>query len=219
MRIISEVVKRMRKVDPSRPICFDSNYRRNVKKFGQAFFNDIDDGDIDDKHAYINWYDHSLFRQFKGEFQKENKNEGRPLISQEMSTGYPNNETGHATRFYTIVHQNPQSLIGNLAYENADPANFLEVQSFITGEEAEAFRRTNEQAAGIIHFALLTWFRNVYDAKKIEPYPTYYAMKRALSPVLVSAELWGRHFYAGEKLPANICIVIDKEDGSPLSAT
>lgn len=219
MRIISEVVKRMRKVDPSRPIVFDSNYRRKTKKFGEAFFTEIDDGDIDDIHAYINWYDHSLFNQFKGEFQLQNKNPGRPLISQEMSTGYPNNETGHATRFYTLVHQNPASLIGNLAYENADPRYFLQTQSFITGELAEALRRSNPDAAGIIHFALLTWFRHVYNAKEIEPYPTYYAIRRALSPVLVSAEIWGRHFYAGNRLPLRVCIVNDQENGSMLPAS
>lgn len=219
MRIISEVVKRMRKTDPSRPICFDSNYHRNVKKFGQAFFNDIDDGDIDDVHAYVNWYDYSLFKQFKGEFQTQYRNEGRPLISQEMSTGYPNAETGHATRFYTIVHQTPQSLIGDLAYENSDPANFLKTHAFITGELAEAFRRSDEKASGIIHFALITWFRNVYDPKRIEPYPVYDAMKRALQPVLVSAELWGRHFYSGQVLPARICIVNDQKTGQPLAAS
>jgi hypothetical protein len=217
MRIISDVVKRMRKVDPTRPVCFDSNYRRNVKKFGKDFFTDIDDGDIDDIHAYINWYDHTLFKQFKGEFQASYRNEGRPLISQEMSTGYPNGETGHATRFYTIVHQTPQSLIGDLAYENSDPANFLETHAFITGELAEAFRRTNDRSAGIIHFALITWFRNVYNSGRIEPYPVYYAMKRALQPVLVSAELWGRHFYAGESLPARFCVVNDREDGRALA--
>lgn len=217
MKIISEVVKKMRKVDPSRPIVFDSNYRRKKKRFGEAFYADIDDGDIDDIHAYINWYDHSLFNQFRGEFQAQNKNEGRPLISQEMSSGYPNNETGHATRFYTLVHQTPSSLIGKYAYENADPANFLTVQSFITGEQAEAFRRSNEKASGIIHFALLTWFRNVYDAKKIQPYPTYYAMQRALSPVLVSAELWGRNFYAGDDLPVRVCVVNDLENGKALA--
>lgn len=217
MRIISEVVKRMRKIDPTRPICFDSNYKRNTKKFGADFFKDIDDGDIDDVHSYINWYDYTLFKQFNGEFQTQNHNDGRPLISQEMSTGYPNAETGHATRFYTIVHQTPQSLIGDLAYENNDPAWFLTTHSFITGELAEALRRSNDKSAGFLHFALLTWFRNVYDAHRIEPYPTYYAMKRALQPVLVSAELWGRHFYAGEKLPARICIVNDQENGSALS--
>jgi hypothetical protein len=177
----------------------------------------IDDGDIDDVHSYINWYDYSIFKQFNGEFQQENRSEGRPLISQEMSTGYPNGETGHPTRFYTLVHQTPQSLVGDLAYEYNNPAYFLEAQSFITGELAEALRRSNDKAAGFLHFALLTWFRSVYDAKKIEPYPTYYALQRAMQPVLVSAELWGRHFYAGASLPARICVVNDRSEGTDLA--
>ena len=220
MTIISNTVKKMRAVDSTRPVCFDSNYKRKgkAKKFGEAFFSTIDDGDIDDVHAYINWYDYTLFKQFNGEFQKDNWSEGRPLISQEMSTGYPNNETGHPARFYTQVHQTPQTLVGSLAYEYSNPASFLEVQSFITGELAEALRRSNDKAAGILHFALLTWFRNVYDPKTITPYPTYYAMKRAMQPVLVSAELWGRHFYAGENLPSRICIVNDKEDGMDIES-
>jgi hypothetical protein len=216
MTIISDVVKRMRQIDPTRPICFDSNYRRQEKKQGTAFYQDIDDGDIDDIHSYVNWYDHTIFKQFNGEFQRDHRNEGRPLISQEMSTGYPNNETGHPTRFYTLVHQNPQTLVGNQAYAWGNPDAFLNVQAFITGELAEALRRSNNKASGILHFALLTWFRNVYDAQTIEPYPSYYAIQRALQPVLVSAEIWGRHFYAGEKLPARICIVNDLESGKDL---
>ncbi|MBM3414535.1 MAG: glycoside hydrolase family 2 [Bacteroidetes bacterium] len=219
MKIISDVVKRMRAVDSTRPICFDSNYKRNKKKYGEAFFETIDDGDIDDDHKYINWYDYTVFKQFKGEFQKNARNEGRPLISQEMSTGYPNAETGHATRFYNLVHQNPQTLIGYQSYEYANPQAFLDVHSFITGELAEALRRSNDKASGILHFALLTWFRNVYDVKNIEPYPTYFAIKRALQPVLVSAEIWGRNLYAGEKLPAKICVVNDKENGTDLKET
>nr|WP_315146426.1 glycoside hydrolase family 2 TIM barrel-domain containing protein [uncultured Flavobacterium sp.] len=219
MKIISDVVKRMRAIDPTRPISFDSNYKRNEKKFGKEFFTTIDDGDIDDDHKYINWYDYTIFKQFKGEFQKNAYNPGRPLISQEMSTGYPNGETGHATRFYNLVHQNPQSLIGYQSYEYGNPQAFLDVNSFITGELAEALRRSNEKASGILHFALLTWFRNVYDVKNIEPYPTYYAMKRAMQQVLVSAELWGRNAYAGEKLATKICVVNDKEDGSDVKET
>jgi beta-galactosidase len=219
MKIISEVVKRMRKTDGTRPICFDSNYKRNEKKFGKDFFKDIDDGDIDDIHAYINWYDYSIFKQFNGEFQQRNLNPGRPLISQEMSSGYSNNETGHPVRFYTQVHQTPQELVGDLAYEYSDPAYFMESQAFITGEQAEAYRRTNGQAAGILHFALLSWFKNVYDASAIAPYPAYYALKRALQPVLVSAELWGRHWYAGSNIPTRICVVNDRHEGTVLGAS
>ena len=219
MYIIENVVRRMREIDPTRPISFDSNYRRRVDIFGEDFYKDFDDGDIDDVHTYINWYDHTIFKQFNGEFQKHHLNEGRPLINQEKSTGYPNNETGHATRFYTIEHQNPQSLIGYQAYPYANPNDFLKTQSFITGEVAEALRRTCDKSSGNLHFALLTWFRNVYDIDNIEPYPTYYAMKRAMQPILVSAEIWGRHFYAGEKIPAQIYIVNDKENGENLQAS
>lgn len=220
-KIISDVVKRMRAQDPTRPICFDSNYtRRNgLNRFGSEFMSTVDDGDIDDNHAYYNWYDFSVFRFFNGEFQKQFKTEGRPLISQEMSTGYPNGETGHPTRSYQLIHQNPFSLIGYEAYDWADPTFFLKVQSFITGELAEALRRTGDQLSGIMHFAYMTWFRQCYDSQNITPWPTYYALKRALQPVLVSAELWGRNLYAGERLPVRVYVVNDDEMGEDLSAS
>lgn len=217
-RIISDVVGRMRCLDPTRPISFDSNYTRHngVNRFRKDFIETVDDGDIDDDHAYYNWYDFSIFRFFNGEFQKQFKTQGRPLISQEMSTGYPNGETGHPTRSYQLIHQNPFSLIGYDAYDWADPSAFLKVQSFITGELAEALRRTGDQLSGIMHFAYMTWFRQCYDHKNIKPWPTYHALKRALQPVLVSAELWGRNFYAGERLPVRVYVVNDDEQGRDL---
>ena len=133
-----------------------------------------------------------------------------------MSTGYPNAETGHPTRSYQLIHQNPYSLIGYEAYDLADPNSFLNAQSFITGELAETLRRTNDQAAGIMHFAYMTWFRQCYDYRHIQPYTTYYAMQRAMQPVLVSAELWGRNLYAGEKLQTRIYVVNDNEEGRDL---
>ena len=216
--IVSDVVKDMRQVDPTRPISFDSNYmRRNgVRRFGEDFMATVDDGDIDDNHAYYNWYDYSVFRFFNGEFQQNFLTPGRPLISQEMSTGYPNAETGHPTRSYQLIHQNPYSLIGYEAYDFADPAGFLKAQSFITGELAEALRRTNEKASGIMHFAYMTWFRQCYDKDNVTPWPTYYAMQRAMQPVLVSAELWGRNYYAGERIPTRIYVVNDNDEGRDL---
>ena len=81
---------------------------------------------------------------------------------------------------------------------------------------AETLRRTNDQAAGIMHFAYMTWFRQCYDYRHIQPYTTYYAMQRAMQPVLVSAELWGRNLYAGEKLQTRIYVVNDNEEGRDL---
>ena len=215
--IISDVVKEIRGLDPTRPVCFDSNYQSKgkVEKFGREFMESVDDGDIDDVHGYYNWYDYSLFRFFNGEFSRL-KMPGRPLISQEMSTGYPNNETGHPTRSYQLIHQNPMSLVGYDGYDWCDPSAFLNTQAFITKELAEAFRRSSPDASGIMHFSYMTWFRQCYDANQIEPYPTYYGLQKALQPVLVSAELWGRHFFEGTRLPVRICIVNDHTDGRAL---
>ena len=41
-------------------------------------------------------------------------------------------------------------------------------------------------------------------------------MQRAMQPVLVSAELWGRNLYAGEKLHTRIYVVNDNEEGRDL---
>lgn len=221
MAIISDVVKEIRKIDPTHPISFDSNYirRGHNTKFGKDFYKTIDDGDIDDMHAYYNWYDFSMFRFFNGEFDRDFKTPGRPLISQEMSTGYPNNETGHPTRSYQIIHQNPTSLVGYQCYDFSNPKYFLDTQAFITGELTEALRRTDPEASGILLFSLHTWFKQVYDANKIKPWPTYYALARASQPVLVSAELWGRHLYSGEKLTTRFYVVNDREDGSTIKSS
>ena len=135
MTVISDLVREMRHCDPTRPMVYDSNYFRKGKpeKYGQAFMDTIDDGDVDDVHAYYNWYDYSLFRFFKGEFKQ--------------------------------------------------------------------------------------WFKQTYDAQHITPWPTYYALSRALQPVLVSAEIWGRNLYGGDSLRTRVCVVNDREDGSDLKPT
>ena len=219
MGIVSDVVKDMRAIDPTRPICFDSGYSRKQvhHEHDNTFFERFDDGDIDDGHNYSGWYHSSLFDNFEGKPFMDRKTPGRPMISQEWSTGYPNTETGHHTRSYLWQHQNTQTHVGNQAYPFGDPKYSLENNAFLTSELAEAVRRTHEKLAGMHNFSSITWFRNVYDAERVEPYPTYYRMKNSLNPVLVSAELWGRHFYAGKQLPTRFCIVNDKVDGNTLA--
>jgi Glycosyl hydrolases family 2/Glycosyl hydrolases family 2, TIM barrel domain/Glycosyl hydrolases family 2, sugar binding domain len=218
--VLSDMVRSMRKADPTRPIVCDSSYCR--QEIGSEYQNlvrpsDFDDGDIDDAHRYYGWYDPSFFHLFRGEFGKKAAYPTRPLISQEMSTGYPRNDDGHPTRFYLFQHHTPQSLVGPEAYENRDPALFLERQSFMTKELAEAIRRTNRQeCSGVLHFAYISWFKNVWNTQTIEPLPTYHSLSDALQPVLVSAELFGRHFYAGSKTSLRVCIANDSESGKEL---
>ncbi|MCW3062161.1 MAG: glycosyl hydrolase family 2, partial [Capsulimonas sp.] len=217
--ILDDMIRTMRGIDPTRPIVADSSYTRAEAKRG---YNTVvkpkgfDDGDIDDTHRYYGWYNESPFHLFDGAAFAQMSTPGRPLISQEMSTGYPSND-GHPTRSYLFQHATPLATVGNDAYENADPNLFLSRQSFMTKELAEALRRANRQeAAGILHFAYLTWFTDVWNADTLTPKVTYYALKTALQPVLVSAELYGRHFYAGQSLTRRVCVVNDAESGEAL---
>ncbi|MDE3067279.1 MAG: glycoside hydrolase family 2 [Verrucomicrobiota bacterium] len=217
--ILDDMIRRIRQADPTRPVVAYSGYVRKAAQEGYEAVvkpNGFDDGDLDDAHRYYGWYDKSFFHLFDGEFGAV-ATRGRPLISQEMSTGYPNNDDGHPTRFYLFQHETPQALVGNDAYENADPALFLDRQAFMTKELAETLRRANrDTAAGILHFAYCTWFKRPWRVDEISPWPAYHALKAALQPVLVSAELFGRHFYAGSALQRRVCIVNDSEDGSAL---
>lgn len=220
--ILSQTVKAMRAADPTRPVVCDSSYCR--KSIGTSYEDLVkpsgfDDGDIDDAHRYPGWYEPSFFHYFRGEFGRDLAYPGRPLISQEMSTGYPRNDDGHPTRFYLFKHYTPQSLVGYEAYENRDPAIFLERQALITKELAEAIRRTNrDECSGILHFAYLSWFEDAWNERSIHPFRTRDALKLALQPVLVSAELFGRHFYAGSQQKIRVCICNDAADTEALPA-
>jgi hypothetical protein len=220
--IVTDMVKTMRAIDPTRPIVVDSGYLRKHGQYDKIIApNQFDDGDIDDAHCYYGWYNPSFFHFFKGEFGQEYSTPGRPLISQEMCAGgYSRSDDGHPTRAYLFSHCTPQALVGENAYENADPAIFLKRQAFMTKELAETFRRANRtDTAGVLHFSYTTWFRNLQELTKIQPFEVYYAYKTAHAPVLVSAELFGRHAYAGAVLKRRVCVVNDSEDVSALPAS
>jgi beta-galactosidase len=220
--VASDMVKTLRQIDPTRPVVVDSGYTRkeNKKQYDEILKpNGFDDGDIDDAHRYFNWYNPSFMSLYQGQYGVNLASPDRPLISQEMSTGYPRNDDGLPTRAYLFRHQTPQALVGKYAYEHNDPAYFLKRQAFLTQQLAEVVRRTNhDRTAGVLHFAYLTWFKDVYDAKAIRPWPTYYSLKSALSPVLVSAELFGWHYYAGATFTPRVCIVNDATDGQATPA-
>ncbi|MFV2065424.1 MAG: glycoside hydrolase family 2 protein [Pirellulales bacterium] len=222
---LDTTIRMVRELDPTRPIVASSSYVRNHADWEKTLKPaGIDDGDVDDRHSYYGWYEGTHFKLFDGLWVRPGYgttgiNADRPYISQECSTGYPNNDTGHPTRSYLFKHYTPQAFVGPWAYEDHDPMVFLENRALVTKEVGEAIRRTAPAADGVLHFANICWFRNVYDPDRIEPYPTYHAMKLALQPVLVSAELFGRNYYAGDKIPARVCIVNDATHGRALPAT
>ncbi|HWC58275.1 MAG TPA: glycoside hydrolase family 2 TIM barrel-domain containing protein, partial [Verrucomicrobiae bacterium] len=221
--ILDDMIKAMRAADSTRPVVADSAYDRKEAAKGYRSTvkpNGFDDGDVDDVHRYYGWYNESFFHFYDGEFGTQFYTSGRPLISQEMATGYPRSDDGHAARFYLFKHYTPQAFVGEDAYENADPAIFLTRQAFMTKELMETFRRANhDSTAGILSFSYFTWLRSAWNANDIQPWLAYDGLKTALQPVLVSAELYGRHFYSGKTISRRICIINDSEESTATPGT
>ncbi|HEX4084912.1 MAG TPA: glycoside hydrolase family 2 TIM barrel-domain containing protein [Chthoniobacteraceae bacterium] len=219
--ILDDMIRTMRKVDPTRPIVPDSSYtRKGADKLSGVLrqTHHFDDGDIDDAHCYFGTYGPSFFCQFNGELSEKDATPGRPLISQEMSTGYPRNDDW-PSRSYEFPRYVPQAIAGDYAIEGNDPSIYLTRQALMTKELAEALRRTNrDHASGFLHFAYLTWFTDVWKPDSIRPKLTYYELQKALQPVLASAELYGRHFYAGTDATRRVCLINDSQDAGAIPA-
>ena len=220
--VLDKMIRAIRQLDPTRPVVAYSGYvrREALKGFRQVVEpNNIDDGDIDDAHRYYGWYNPTFFHLYDGQYGHGLFTPGRPLISEEMGTGYPNNDDGHPCRHYLFNHYTPQSLVGDDAYENRDPAIFLTRQAFMTKELGETLRRTGRNnTAGVMHFAYFTWFKTPWSAEHIKPQPGYHAMMKVMQPVLISAELFGRHFYSGSTVRRRVCIINDAENYAATSA-
>ncbi len=208
MKVLSGLVTRIRQLDPTRPICLWSNYKREEYIYeGLLKPNGIDDGDITDPHCYRGWYEPSTFQDecYNGGYLPEYT--GQAIMSQEASTGYANDDNGSAERTYTQLYV-PQSWIGDEAYEHRDPKYFLDYNAFISKEWMEDVRRTR-RTAGWVAFCNTCWFKYSPFVDHIEPYTTYYEMKAALQPVLPSLDQRDRHYYAGSAFKGAVVVVND----------
>ena len=236
MRELSATITGMRQLDPTRPICPDSGgtlammppfwpEMRAEQKF--------DYGDIDDFHIYSGWYDRGAFSYYPGERNfalADDKRAldiialkgtpNRPLITQEIATGYPNPDDGHAVRQYIFDHMSVQAWVGDLAYEHSDPAYFLRTVAYNTKELAETLRCYHHtRLQGVLHFALNCWYQHVFDAARIRPYQAADDLAIAQQAVLVSARLFGQHWYAGATRTLDLFVVNDHETGQDLAAS
>lgn len=216
-RIFSDLIKAVRKEDPGTPVVFHSGHVRSAGEVPMLTANHFDDGDIDDAHFYFGWYNRSPF-QIDVAKDLESRGMGkRPLISQEASTGYPDNDTGHPVETYIRNHTVPQTWVGDYALYSAPPDMFLETHGQITKEYAEKVRRERTWLSGWMIFANCCWFRDVYDAETITPYPAYWGVQKAWQPVLVSLDSPNRHFVAGQKFSSEVYVVNDDPDRPKLT--
>ncbi|MBO5797045.1 MAG: hypothetical protein J6R77_01730, partial [Clostridia bacterium] len=223
-RILEGGVRVARELLPHLPLVCDSAYfRRAAIRSGRyeriILAHGYDDGDMDDPHGYFGWYNPSFFHFMNGEFGRDYTLPGRPCMSQELSTGYPRAEDGLPTRAYLYLHQTPQTTVGKKAYEHNDPRYFLSRHAMLTKEMAEMLRRVeHDRTCGVLLFAFETWFYNQHDHSRIQPMLSADNLKLAYQPVLPSAELFGRHFYAGDTLSVPVTLINDANDQATLES-
>lgn len=188
-------------------------YERIIEAYG------YDDGDMDDPHGYFGWYNPCFFHFMNGEFGRDYTLEGRPCMSQECATGYPRAQDGLPTRAYLFLHQTPQTTVGKKTYESSDPRLFLSRHAMLTKELVEMFRRVeHDRTCGVLLFAFETWFYHQHNSRRIQPMRSAEQLKLAYQPVLASAELFGRHFTAGDTLTTAVTLINDSDAHETLIA-
>ncbi|MHB0998376.1 MAG: sugar-binding domain-containing protein [Armatimonadota bacterium] len=221
-QIVSDIVRDIRRLDPTRPVCMDSGYAPTQKITDYVKANNFDDGDICDPHLYLGYQSSSVWSNisYNGKYldlvygDKMLTPHGMANMPQEASTGYPNNDTGHFVRSY-LSNYTPQAWVGDDAYDHRDPAYFLWYHKVITKEWIEDVRRSRN-AAGWMSFSNICWFQNVHDPENIKPWPVYDGVKKALSDVLVSLDQRNRHYFAGSMVDGIIHVVNDASNGKDL---
>jgi len=215
--LISQVTKQTRGLAPNHPIIVSSDYVRDPEFYESTLKPaGIDDGDIDDMHRYNGWYADSPF-VIDSKFEKELKATGgkRPLIGQEMSSGYPDLDNGLPVLRYTRDLLTPQAWVGNLAYPGNDPTPWLKHHAAVTKRWAEQlrFQRCHSSKIGTAGFALFSaecWYRHSF-LPEATPYPVYDAVKQAFAPIGVALETTQRRFFSGDTLTTHVFITNDDE--------
>ncbi|MGI9036257.1 MAG: glycoside hydrolase family 2 TIM barrel-domain containing protein, partial [Pyrinomonadaceae bacterium] len=211
---LSEVVKQTRALDATRPTVVSSSYVRETDLYNKVIKpNNIDDGDLDDVHSYRGWYAESPFVS-DSHFTKERKdaNFNRPFIGQEISTGYPDLDTGLPTFSYTKNQRSPQAWVGIYAYPGSDPKYFLEHQKIVTKRLAEQLRfQRGDDTSGFLLFSAECWFHHSYDAETVKPYPVLDYTKYAFTPVGLALETAQRKFFADSEIKTSVFVTNDDE--------
>jgi len=219
-RILSDVTRQTRKLAPDRPIVVSSDYVRD-----RAFYESalrpagLDDGDVDDLHRYSGWYSASPF-VVDSRYEAEARSAGgaRPLIGQEMSTGYPDLDTGLPVLRYTRDLLTPQAWVGVHAYPGQDPAIFLGEHARVTKRWAEQMRyQRADRTAGFSLFSAECWYRHSYDPVAVAPYPVYEAVKQAFAPIGLALETAQRRFWSGGSLSTDVFVTNDDEGARDLA--
>jgi len=168
-KLLSDVTKQTRALAPGYPIVVSSDYVRDPEYYEKTLKPaGIDDGDVDDMHRYHGWYANAPFVVDSSQDKERIANGGkRPLMGQEMSSGYPDLGNGLPVLRYTRDLVTPQACVGTLAYPGNDPAAWLNHLAIVTKRWAEELRYQRGKSGGGVTsgfslFSVECWFRHSY---------------------------------------------------------
>jgi hypothetical protein len=224
-KLMSRVVKQTRELAGGLPVVASSDHVREPELY-ETFLkpNGLDDGDVDDMHKYFGWYSDSPFimdMTFKTELARNGGK--RPIIGQEISTGYPDLDTGYPVWRYTRDLVTPLAWVGRWSYpdgagfgetkpEGVGPETFLEHNAVVTKRLAERMRwESHGKTAGFSLFSAECWFSHSYDPATVKPYPVVTAAKEFWAPIGLALETSQRRLYGGGTLETNVFITNDDE--------
>lgn len=213
-QILSDVAKQTKELAPNHPVVISSDYVRDEKFYNVTLKPaGMYDGDVDDMHKYSGWYSDSPFVVDTSSYRA---NPSRPLIGQEMSSGYPDLDSGLPVLRYTRDLVTPQAWVGVYAYPGNDPAIFLAEHAKVTKRWAEQLRyQRGDKFAGFSLFSAECWFRHSF-LPTAEPYPVIEAVKDAFAPIGLALETSQRRFYAGDTIKTSVYITNDDTQGRDL---
>jgi hypothetical protein len=214
-QILSDVAKQTKELAPSHPVAISSDYVRD-ERFYESELKPAGmyDGDVDDMHKYSGWYSDSPFVVDTSSYRA---NGNRPLIGQEMSSGYPDLDSGLPVLRYTRDLLTPQAWVGVYAYPGNDPAIFLAEHAKVTKRWAEQLRyQRGDKTAGFSMFSAECWFRHSF-LPSATPYPVVEAMKEAFEPIGLALETNQRRFWSGDAIATSVFITNDDNSGRNLS--
>ncbi len=212
-QVVSDLVRRTRQLDSSRPVNssgggysrISDDYQLSLQPFG------VDDGDINNRTFAPGWTDPALPispGMAWTETQPDIYSNQRPMILH-LQTGISSTDTGHPIREFSNEQSGPYTWTGNWTREDHNPDLFQEAQANNLKKLIEVTRRSDTPAAGIFISPAVSWFQHSYDWQALMEFPSAAAIKTAYQPILISAEFPGTHFYGGTRSTVRVAVVHD----------
>ncbi len=210
LAIFKNIIDKMRKLDPSRPIIQTSGDPDNQKI-----------ADIEDIHSYWGWYESSSYvNDYSKPMRGLTIGDKRPFMNEECAIPYSSIDNGKILPFYIPLYS-AQPWVGDIGVSGNDTSYYQDHIQSEAKMKAEKLRYSRQKlpTAGFMLFCNATWVEHALAKPPSEwnLFPVYHAVKQAFQPVLVAWQTPQSVFYAGDRIHPKIYVVNDDANFSNLN--